>query len=70
MVRNVDGSGQFFHNKKGVAQGDPLSMISYVIGILPLISGLCSAHLQVTEPWYTDDAIAEGKFDALHENIW
>ena len=32
-----DGSGQFLHSKEGVNQEYPLAMITYVIGVLPLI---------------------------------
>ena len=32
-----DESGHFLHSKEGVTQGDPLVMIAYGIGVLPLI---------------------------------
>ena len=56
VVKNVDGSGHFFHSKEGATQGYPLAMISYGIGILPLICELCTAHPHVKQPWYVDDA--------------
>ena len=31
-----DRSGHFLHIKEGVTQGDPLAMIAYGIGVLPL----------------------------------
>ena len=38
VVRDIgDGSGHFLHSKDGVTQGDPLAMIKYGIGVLPLI---------------------------------
>ena len=66
MVRNTeDGSGHFFHRKEGVTQGDPHTMISYGIGVLPLIRYLRRDHPQVTQPWYVDDAGAGGSFGAV-----
>ena len=63
MVRDIrDGSGQFFHSKEGVTQGDPLAMITYGIGVLPLIRELREAHPRVTKPWYADDAGTGGTF--------
>ena len=61
MVRDAgDGSGNFSHSKEGVTQGDPLAMIAYGIGVLPLIRELRGAHPRVTQPWYADDAWARG----------
>ena len=37
MRDSEDGSGQFLHSKEGVNQEYPLAMITYVIGVLPLI---------------------------------
>ena len=63
VVRNTeDGSGHFLHSKEGVTQGDPLAMIAYGIGVLPLIRVLRSDHPQVYQPWYADDAGAGGEF--------
>ena len=50
VVRNVYWSGQFFIIKKGATQGDPLDMILYGIGILPLIHELHIAHTHITQP--------------------
>ena len=63
VVRNItDGSGHFLHSKEGMTQGDPLTMIAYDIGVLPLICGLRRSHPRVTQPWYADDTGAVGKF--------
>ena len=43
-----DGSGQFLHSKEGVTHGDPLAMITYGIGVLPLIQELREDHPRVT----------------------
>ena len=50
------------HSKEGVTQGDPLAMIAYVIGVLPLIRELRDAHPRATQTWYADDAGAGGTF--------
>ena len=56
VVRNTaDGSGHFLHSKEGVTQGDPLAMIAYGIGVLPLIRDLRRAHPHFMQPWYADD---------------
>ena len=63
MVRDIgDESGHFLHSKERVTEGDPLAMIAYGIGVLPLIRELREAHPRVTQPWYADDAGAGGKF--------
>ena len=50
------------HSKEGVTQGDPLAMITYGVGVLPLICNLRRDHPRVTQPRYVDDARAGGKF--------
>ena len=55
VVRYVEGSGHFLHRKKGLTQGDPLAIIVYGIGILPIIRDLWDTP-RVTQPWYADDA--------------
>ena len=57
-----DRSGHFLHSKESVTQGDPLFMITYVIGVLHLIRELRGAYPWVTQPWYADDAGAGGTF--------
>ena len=61
VVRDIgDGSCHFLHSKYGVTQGDPLAMITYGIGVLPLIQELRDAHSRVTQLWYADYAGAGG----------
>ena len=63
VIRNtLDGSGHFLHSKEGVNQGDPLAMIAYIIGFLPLNLDLRISHPHVTQLLYADDAGAGGKF--------
>ena len=70
MVRKSgDKSGHFLHSKEGVTQGDPLSIIAYGIGVLPLIRELQGAHPRVTQPWYADDAEAGGKIPQIMEHL-
>ena len=40
-------------------------MITYGIGVPPLIKELQNTHPQVTKPWYTDDAGAGGTFQQM-----
>ena len=44
---------------QGVTQGDPLSMICYGIGILPLISMLKSEVTAARQQWFADGSTAE-----------
>ena len=37
LPRNGDGTANIIHSSKGVAQGDPLPMVAYGIGLLTLI---------------------------------
>ena len=68
MVRDEDGPEHFLHSKEGVTQGDPLSMIAYNIGNLPLICELHTTHPHVTQQCYADDSGTVGTFEALHGN--
>ena len=43
-------------------QGDPLAMIAYDIGTLPLKRNTKREIPDVTQPWYADDAEALGTF--------
>ena len=62
VICNLGGMGNFLHRKQGVTQGDPLSMILYGIGILPLIRKIREEHPLVTKTWYANDAGARGSF--------
>ena len=70
VVRDIgDGPGHFLHSKEGVTQEDPLAMIAYGIGVLPLIRELRDAHPRVTQPWYADDAGAGGTFQQVQAHF-
>ena len=51
-----------FRGGGGVTQGDPLAMITYGIGILPLINNIKREIPDVTQPWYADNSGALGMF--------
>ena len=44
-------------------------MISYDIGVLPLIRELQNAHPRVTQPWYADDAGVGGTSQQVQEHF-
>ena len=46
-------------------QGNPLAMIAYRIGILPLIKNIKRVIPDVAQPWYADNSGALGKFTRL-----
>ena len=48
-----------------MTQGDPLAMIAYGIGILPLINNLKREIPDVTQTWYADESGALGTFARL-----
>ena len=59
MVHDSERPDQLFHREEGVTQGDPLAMISYGIGVLPLTRELRDAHPRVPQPCYFYD-VGEG----------
>ena len=48
-----------------MTQGYPLAMISYGLGVLPLIREFWETHTRVTQPCYTDNAGAGGTFEHI-----
>ena len=59
-------SSEFLHSKKGVTQGDPLSIFMYTVSTLPLICSLCNLSHR-TQVWYADDAAAGGSLCDIHD---
>lgn len=54
--------GECMLSKEGTTQGDPLAMVMYAIGTLPLIKRLGSIVKQI---WYADDLAAGSTLDNL-----
>ena len=54
-------------SKEGVTQGDPLSMVVYGIGMIPLTLQLKREILDCFQPWYDEDAAAGENFDKIEE---
>ena len=44
-------------------------MITYVIGVLPLIQELRDSHPRVTQPWYADDVGVGGTFPKVQDHF-
>ena len=69
VIRAGDGVGHLLYSKEGVTQEYPLAMITYGLGILPIIQDLRSTHSRVAQPWYNDDAGAGGNFAGIRRHI-
>ena len=66
LVRSVDGeAGTILFSKEGCTQGDPLAMIVYGIGMLPLVEKLQQEIPGMFQPWYADDAGAAGDYESI-----
>lgn len=65
LVRGTDGTGFFLYSQEGATQGDPLAMVAYGVGILPLIRTLKSNHPTLHQSWYADDASAIGTLEQI-----
>ena len=59
----VHGSDEFLYSRDGVIQGDPLSMLLYAIGLLPLIRSL--DDLKRVQSWYADDSACVAQLSDL-----
>ena len=61
----MNRTASIIHSREGVTQGDPLSMIAYSIGILPLINNLKREIPDITQTWYVGDSGSLGEFAIL-----
>ncbi len=69
LIRRNNGTGVYLHSQEGVTQGDPLAMVAYGLGILPLIRYLKQKFPTVEQLWYADDAGAGGTFAAIRRQF-
>jgi len=69
VIRGSNGTGVFLFSKEGSTQGDPLSMIVYGIGTLPLVRQLKQEFPAVEQTWYADDGGAGGRFDSIRKQF-
>jgi hypothetical protein len=67
MIQGKGGSTSLLYSKEGVMQGDPLSMLGYGIGILPLIRCLQTKIPTIKQPWYANNAGTGGSFSDLRK---
>ena len=65
VLRNGNGTASFLHSREGVTQGDPLDMVAYGIGVLPLTKILKAAYTDVTQTWYAENDGELGTFDNI-----
>ena len=55
------------HVRECVTQVDPLDMVAYMIGIIPLIKRLKLVYPNVMQPWYSDNSGVLGTFNHLEK---
>mmetsp|Transcript_14155 Transcript_14155/g.22160 ORF Transcript_14155/g.22160 Transcript_14155/m.22160 type:complete len:151 (-) Transcript_14155:1287-1739(-) len=62
----VKGVAQPVLSREGTTQGDPLAMLMYAVGVLPLVRKLKAGKF-CAQTWYADDASAGGKMGQVRE---
>ena len=65
LCRNSTGEPLKMLSKEGSIQGNPLSMLLYGIGILPLIRRLKERHIDCIQSWFAEDVAALGEWYCL-----
>ena len=56
VLRNGIGMSSFLHIRESVAQGEPLAIVAYGIGVILHIKKLEAAYPDVINPLYDEDA--------------
>ena len=51
VLRNGSGTASFWNIRDCVNQGDPLDIVDYIIGVLPLIKRLKAVYPDFSQPW-------------------
>ena len=69
VIRAGNMMGRFLNIKEGVTQGDPLTMVAYGLGMLPLIQELQATYPRVTQLFYADDAGAVDTFAVIQRHL-
>ena len=54
------------HSREGLTQGEPLSMVAYILEVLSRIKNLKTSHYDITQPWYADNMGMLGMFVNIH----
>ena len=69
VLRGSNETAEFIFSKEGISQGDPRSMFAYGLGLLPLIRQLKVEFPEVEQPWYADNAGADGSFFEIRRHF-
>ena len=56
VLPNRNGTVSFLHSGQSMNQGYSLDMVAYVTCVLHLIKEPKEVYLDITQPWYDDDA--------------
>ena len=67
VIRGTDGTATFLYSKEGLAQGDPIAMICYGVGTLPLVRPIKKKLPDTTQSNYADDLAILSKFKEIRE---
>ena len=63
----MKGSPEILLSKEGTTQGDPLAMLMYGIGMLPLNKELSEILILAIQIWYADDSGCVGRLKEIRK---